>query len=421
MPSSADSSITVTAYGTIDSGSALVSTGNPPAGILAGYLGGSVIPSSPPLTSVNGDVTVNSYADITAAAGDGIRAYNYGIGDVTVNDDAGTITAPGGTSPANGFGNGIAAYNFGTGDTSVTTAAGVVIHSGASGIDANDGAAAAPSTSEVYVLAYGTITSGTIPTSDGNPAAGILAGYNYNSAVDNNADGNVVIDDYASITAAAGTDGIRGYNYGTGTVTITAEAGADITAGRYGIAAVGKDGGDVSITNDATVSAATAIYAMTGGTGTATIDNYGTITGAVTSYNATFTNESGAVWNLTGSSYSPAPARSKISEPSTPPARAASRLGTSHADADQRFKRRHRRNRGHADPRHRQHHRQCRPAGSHGNRHAADRRQRQQQRHAGGQWRYAGDWRPRRHQRRRDGYDHGWRAGRFRRDLDADA
>ena len=302
VPSSAASSIVVTAYGTIDSGNAIVSSGNPPAGILAGYLGGSVTPSNSPLTDVNGDVTVNNYADINAAAGDGIRAYNYGIGDVTVNDDSGTVTALGGTDPTKGFGNGIAAYNFGTGDINVTTAAGVVIDSGASGIDVNDADAAAPSDSEVYVLAHGTITSGTIETSDGSPAAGILAGYNYNSAADNNAHGNVVIDDYASITAAAGTDGIRGYNYGTGTVTITAETGAVITAGRDGIDAVGKDGGDVSVTNYATVSAATAIQATTDGTGTATIDNHGTITGAVTSYNATFTNESGAVWNLTGNS-----------------------------------------------------------------------------------------------------------------------
>ena len=114
--------------------------------------------------------------------------------------------------------------------------------------------------------------------------------------------GNVVIDDYASINAAAGTDGIRGYNFGTGTITITAEAGAVIAAGEYGIAAISEDQGHVSVTNYATVTAATAILAKTAGTGTATIDNHGTLTGAVNSHNATFTNESGAVWNLTGSS-----------------------------------------------------------------------------------------------------------------------
>jgi hypothetical protein len=128
----------------------------------------------------------------------------------------------------------------------------------------------------------------------------------------------VTIDDYASITAAAGTDGIRGYNYGTGTVTVIAEAGADITAGRYGLAARGFDGGDISITNDGTVSATTAIDAFTT-TGNVDIDNHGTIsgdiivgnpsttgdpsiTGEVFTGNATIVNESGALWNLVGAS-----------------------------------------------------------------------------------------------------------------------
>ena len=145
VPSEADSTIIVTAYGTINSGTALTVTGSVPAGILAGYLGGDVPPSGFPLTGVNGDVTVNNYADITAAAGDGIRAYNYGIGDVTVNDDAGSIVALGGTSPVNGYGNGISADNFGTGDVNVTTTVGITIDSGGSGIVANNAAAAAPS------------------------------------------------------------------------------------------------------------------------------------------------------------------------------------------------------------------------------------------------------------------------------------
>jgi len=45
------------------------------------------------------------------------------------------------------------------------------------------------------------------------------------------------VDDYASIFAPSGTDGIRGTNYGTGTITIIAEAGAIISAGRHGIGA----------------------------------------------------------------------------------------------------------------------------------------------------------------------------------------
>ncbi len=145
-------------------------------------------------------------------------------------------------------------------------------------------------------------------TSSGDPAAGILAGYNPNNTdtLNSNIHGNVSIDDYASILAPAGTDGIRGVNYGTGTVTIIAEAGATITAGRYGIAAFGFDGGDVSVTNYATVTGGTAaIDAQATGSGAVLIDNYGTITGAVVSSAAaetTFHNEAGATWTASGSS-----------------------------------------------------------------------------------------------------------------------
>jgi hypothetical protein len=318
-PAGNPSSIVVNAFGMIHSGSVDTGAGSQPAGIVAGYFGdGSNDPTSYPILGLNGDVTVNNSADITADAGDGIRAYNYGTGDVTVNDLAGTITALDGSSALDGYGNGIAAYNYGPGNINVFTAAGTSIDSGGSGIHANNGALASPSTSEILVVAYGTIDSGTILTSDGNKPAGILAGYDSNELVEANVHGNVTIDDYASITAPAGTDGIRGYNYGTGSVTVIAEAGADITAGRYGLAARGFDGGDISITNDGTVSATTAIDAFTT-TGSVDIDNHGTIsgdiivgnpsttgdpsiTGEVFTGNATIVNESGALWNLVGAS-----------------------------------------------------------------------------------------------------------------------
>jgi large repetitive protein len=161
-----------------------------------------------------------------------------------------------------------------------------------------------PSTSFVSVVAYGTIESGNaVLAGSGDPAAGILAGYNpdYSDTANGNVQGNVSIDDYASILAPVGTDGIRGINYGTGTVTIIAEAGATITAGRYGIAAFGYDGGDVSVTNYATVTGTTAaINATTTSTGTVVINNYGNLTGDVSSYNATFSNEAAANWSLNG-------------------------------------------------------------------------------------------------------------------------
>ena len=61
-------------------------------------------------------------------------------------------------------------------------------------------------------------------TGSGTVTAGILAGYNAtsNASVTPNVHGNVVIDDHATITADVG-DGVRGYNFGDGNVTITVE------------------------------------------------------------------------------------------------------------------------------------------------------------------------------------------------------
>ena len=120
---------------------------------------------------------------------------------------------------------------------------------------------------------------------------------------DNNIHGDVSIDDYATILAPAGTDGIRGVNYGTGNVTIVVESGASVSAGRYGVAALGYDGGDVSITNFGLVTGSTyAVNATTTSSGTAVIDNFGHLVGNATGYNATFTNEIGGDWSLNGSS-----------------------------------------------------------------------------------------------------------------------
>ena len=106
----------------------------------------------------------------------------------------------------------------------------------------------------------------------------------------------------ANITAAAGTDGIRGVNYGTGDITIVAEVGATIYAGRYGIAAFGDYGGNVTVTNYATVNGASAAIDATTSSGVVTIDNYGILIGNVISSNVAFHNEAGALWYLSGSS-----------------------------------------------------------------------------------------------------------------------
>ena len=109
-------------------------------------------------------------------------------------------------------------------------------------------------------------------------------------APDPNVAGTVSVDNFASITAPAGTDGIRAYNYGIGSVTVTAEASSNIEAGGYGIDAHANDGGDVSISNLGTVDAATgiALYAETiggNGSGTATVTNSGSVFGNGTSAN----------------------------------------------------------------------------------------------------------------------------------------
>jgi hypothetical protein len=144
-----------------------------------------------------------------------------------------------------------------------------------------------------------------------DPAAGILAGYDPNNAdtADNNPTtgvsyihGTVYIDDYAAITA--GGDGIRGVNYGDGSITIIAEAGAVISAQEYGIAAIGGDGGAISITTSATLTGAHAAIETTTSTTTesVTIENLGHMTGLVITQDAAFDNAAGAEWDLAGAS-----------------------------------------------------------------------------------------------------------------------
>jgi hypothetical protein len=87
VSAAANSTITISASGTINSGSTPNGSGTQPSGILAGYLGGS---SSTPNLNVNGTVIINNSANITAAAGDGISGYNYGNGDVTINEGPNT-------------------------------------------------------------------------------------------------------------------------------------------------------------------------------------------------------------------------------------------------------------------------------------------------------------------------------------------
>ncbi len=283
----ADSSILVTNSGAISSGTVLTGSNNQPAGILAGYLGGTAPPASGawPVSGVFGNVTVNNSADITAAAGDGIRAYNYGTGDVTVNDSSGTIKASlNNPSPVNGSGIGISAYNYGPGNITVMTGVGTTIDAQSSGIFAINEASVAPAASSISVTAYGAINPGFVQTANLSPAAGILAGFQANGVANPapNVQGNVSITDYAQISAPAASDGIRGFNYGTGNIQITVEPGVTISAGHFGVAGNANGGGNVQITNNGNVTGTSAgleATAVTSGglTGAITITNNGTI------------------------------------------------------------------------------------------------------------------------------------------------
>ena len=224
------SNIIVTAAGTIDSGYLLTGASSRPAGILAGYRGGT---TNTPNAAVFGNVAVNNSADINAAGGDGIRAYTYGSGNVTVQDLAGT------TIVANDA-LGIEALSYGVGSVSVSTVAGDVIDSGSSGLQSINLATAitVAAGSTVSLTARGTVNSGTHLTPGGNQPQGLSAGYYPGDAgVSNtNVNGTVNIDNFANVTAAAGW-GIDAYNWGNGSVTVTDEADTAVSGAQYGIGA----------------------------------------------------------------------------------------------------------------------------------------------------------------------------------------
>ncbi len=160
------SNITVTAAGTIELGFLLTGVSSRPAGILAGYRGGTTSTSTPN-AAVFGNVAVNNSANIVALGGDGIRAFTYGSGNVTVQDLAGaTIVA------SDEFG--IDASSYGVGSVSVSTVAGDVINSGSSGLQSINLATAitAAAGSTVTLTARGTVISGTHLTPGGSHTAG---------------------------------------------------------------------------------------------------------------------------------------------------------------------------------------------------------------------------------------------------------
>jgi hypothetical protein len=166
----ANSTITVTARGTINSGSNNNANGSEPAGIDAGYLAATG-------SNVFGNVTVDNFATITAAKGGGILAFmnGTGSGDVRVTDEAGsTITAlNSATNVTTGASNpvGIKATSNGTGSITVITSAsdgthaGSIIDSGGSGIIAKNQSTSIPASAHSTISVTAAGSSSLAPSS----------------------------------------------------------------------------------------------------------------------------------------------------------------------------------------------------------------------------------------------------------------
>src|SRR6185312_2043006 len=206
-------------------------------GLSAGYYPGNAGVSN---TNVNGTVSIDNFANITAAAGWGIDAYNYGNGSVTVTDETGTSVVGAqfgiaGYSLSTGSGSvtinvaanatvssgalygiaGIQASESNAGNISITTSTGDVINSGGTGIAASNQATSASPASQISILAGGTINSGY-----NSGEEGIFAAYNPGGLGTVNASvaGNIVLDSTAVINAPAGA-GIELDNWGIGNIT----------------------------------------------------------------------------------------------------------------------------------------------------------------------------------------------------------
>ncbi|TYO62901.1 hypothetical protein FXV83_30385 [Bradyrhizobium hipponense] len=314
------STIIVNAYGAINSGSSLNLGGNLPGGIEAGYTGATNGTNAN--TGVNGTVVVNNHAAITAAAGYGINAYNYGNGDVTVNSSAGTAISVAGSQSiginasalSGGTGDvtialganvtisgatsyGIRAYSIDAGDISITLTNGDSITSGSSGIVAVNFATAigSGSHSTISVEAHGTIHSGSTSNNDGTTPGGIIAGYKPGGigTFSNAVNGDVIVTSDATITADAGY-GIEAFTWGVGDVTVTTGATSSIAAAGTAIGAFDHGGGDVSVTNNGSATGAVGISAIATGAGDVTIINHGGITSTSLAGISVTQNEAGA-------------------------------------------------------------------------------------------------------------------------------
>src|SRR5262249_53499610 len=121
IASTAGSSVSVIAHGSINSGTNLNPSGSQTQGISAGYFGANGTSNN----AINGTVSIDNFANVTAAAGWAINAFNWGNGLVTVTEESGTSIT--------GAQYGIGAYSLGTGSGGVVVnvLGGVTITAGA--------------------------------------------------------------------------------------------------------------------------------------------------------------------------------------------------------------------------------------------------------------------------------------------------
>ena len=235
IPQADASQITVTATGTINSGTTNETTGNAPAGISVGYAGTNLTPN----LNIFGSIDIQDAANITAAAGYGIKAADFGNGSIVVDELLGTTIT--------GLSGGILAQQLsdGSGDVSINIASGATVsgQTGITGVVTGSGT--------LTITNYGTVI-GTSATGAGISATGV---------------GSFTINNYGAITSATGS-----------ATTGSVASGGTAFINDYGTmtsAANQTVGGSTGRTATLTVSGATAQFNVTGSSSGMTVGNTG--------------------------------------------------------------------------------------------------------------------------------------------------
>ncbi len=178
-------------------------------------------------------------------------------------------------------GYGIDAFSLDQGNISVSLSAGDTITSGSSGILAVNEASVIASGvhSTIQVTAHGTIHSGSTPNLSGSTPGGIVAGYNpdRNGQFSNEVYGDVTVDQRCDDHRSRGY-GIEAFTWGIGKVTVTTGETSSITAAGTAIGAFDHGGGDVSVTNEGSATGSVALGVVATGAGNVTILNDGELT-----------------------------------------------------------------------------------------------------------------------------------------------